>query len=299
MTMRRTSEDSAQLHRRATLNEAGLSLVHGASEPSPPDRFDDPAETTIYGELVRVAVEATGAHCVLDVGCGSARPTLEAAWAGAREVVGIDIQERSLAEARANIRRAALEGRVSAQHASWDDVHRGRFPTAPDLVVANPPYVPKGRGISVDGGPYGTSLLNAIIDEAPPSAQGLALLFGSFSDPLNLMLRLAARGFEPIELLAYSVRFGRYTSRPSTLSHLLRLREVGRAFFCDTHASDGCAPHAYLTLGVVGRRRAHGTSSVAPTKLQRVLTELLLAYRARGPAALFAPGERTQLRIRA
>src|SRR5690606_25980563 len=116
--------------------------------------FKDPDETAIYAELVRLAVQSTSAQRVLDVGCGAGIATIEAARAGAREVIGIDIEETSIEIARGNIQHAGQGARVSAQHASWQDVRSDRFQACPDLVVSNPPYVPRGTGRAVDGGFY-------------------------------------------------------------------------------------------------------------------------------------------------
>jgi predicted RNA methylase len=216
--------------------------------------FEDPDETAFYAGLVRLAVTSTRAQRVLDVGCGAGIATLEAARAGAREVVGIDVEQTSVEIARGNIRCAGQNARASAHVASWQDVCSGRFPASPDLLVSNPPYVPGGRGRSVDGGFFGTGLLDDIIDHVPEDARAVALLFGSITDPITFLSRVAARGFEVAHLIGYSVPFGRYTSSPSTLRHLRILREQGRAFFRDVPAASGSARHAYLTLGLIAYR---------------------------------------------
>src|SRR5690606_17698589 len=188
-------------------------------EPPPPEddrrseafraTLDDALETRLFGELVYRSVRRLGARHVLDVGCGVGTPTLEAAHAGAARVVGVDLVRENVARARANIRHCRLDGRVSAHHASWRDVVSGRFAIGDvDLVVSYPPYVPGGRGSAVDGGPRGTSILDAIVDGVPGSVHGLALLFGSLSDPLQVIARLHGRGFAIRELLLESVPFG-------------------------------------------------------------------------------------------
>lgn len=267
-------------------------------EPPPPEddrrseafraTLDDALETRLFGELVYRSVRRLGARHVLDVGCGVGTPTLEAAHAGAARVVGVDLVRENVARARANIRHCRLDGRVSAHHASWRDVVSGRFAIGDvDLVVSNPPYVPGGRGSAVDGGPRGTSILDAIVDGVPGSVHGLALLFGSLSDPLQVIARLHGRGFAIRELLLESVPFGRYTSEPATLATLRRLRREGHAWFCNAAPTDEGAPHEYLTMGVVAHRDAESSPSQASAWRARVAA-LLDAYQRTGRVVLDA-----------
>jgi SAM-dependent methyltransferase len=251
--------------------------------------LDDPQETTMYAELVRLAVKSLSPETVLDVGCGTGMPTLAAARAGAPRVVGIDIVQRNVELAREAVRRAALERRVSIHHASWEDVVRGALSLENvDLLVANPPYVPNGEGSAVDGGPSGTRMLDAIIQNVPQATSGMALLFGSLSDPLAVLHRLAVQGFEVLDVRAQSVPFGRYTSRRATLSSLLQLRRSGQAWFCDIETMVGHAPYAYLTMGVIARRsaRAATSSERVAARVKRTLAD----YQMYGPAILPAPG---------
>jgi release factor glutamine methyltransferase len=244
--------------------------------------LDDGAETTIYGALVRRAVQTLGADRVLDVGCGIGTPTLEAAHAGASRVIGIDLNAENVERARGAIRQSGLASRVTAHQASWHDVTSGRFAVGDvDLVVSNPPYVPNGRGVVVDGGPLGTTVLDAIIDGVPASVRGLALLFGSLSDPLQVIERLHARGFVIDDLLVEPVPFGRYTSLPDTLAALKSLRARGHAWFCDTAAGSG-APHAYLTMGVVAHRLDGGPSRATASAWRERVARLLDVYQRSG-----------------
>jgi hypothetical protein len=96
--------------------------------------------------------------------------------------------------------------------------------------------------------------------------------------------RIVSRGFELTHLLAYSVPFGRYTSMPETLAHLRRLRDQRKAWFCDAPGQDGCAPHAYLTLGVVGRRQEGVGEQVS--EFLSALAQLLPAYQRCGPSVI-------------
>jgi hypothetical protein len=124
----------------------------------------------------------------------------------------------------------------------------------------------------------------------PDTSAGLALLFGSINDPLAVLERMVARGFELTHLLAYSVSFGRYTSMPATLAHLKRLRSQGKAWFCDVPQGAGQAPHAYLTLGVVGRRRADPGELPATDDIIASVAALLPEYQKWGPTVLAGTG---------
>ncbi len=238
--------------------------------------LDDPADTAAFAELVHAAVADLRPCTVLDVGCGSGLPTLTAARAGALRVFGVDPLPDNVARARAAFLRASLAHRVTAHRGTWDDLRTGRLPvTAVDLVVSNPPYVPGGVGLAVDGGPTGTAIADALVDHLPFDTPALALLVGSITDPLALLHRLAARDLTVTRALVRPLPFGRYTSRPSTLATLRRLRRAGRAFFCDL---PGPSPHAYLTLGLVAQRGA------APTGVPEALTRLLAAFQHAGPS---------------
>jgi precorrin-6B methylase 2 len=251
--------------------------------------LDDPVETALFAQLVALAVKTLGARSVLDLGCGCGIPTLAAARAGANRVVGIDVMPCNVELARANIQRARLAHRVSVFQGRWQDLSTLRPVLGhADLVVANPPYVPSGDGVVVDGGPTGTRAIEAVLQSLPAESNGLALLFGSLSDPLRVLSLLDARGFEIGEVLVQSVPFGCYSSRPDTLAHLKALRAQGHAWFCDVprvdaHEESGCASHAYLTLGVIATRADGGARSAAA---HTTLAALLSDYQMRGPSAV-------------
>lgn len=248
--------------------------------------LNDPVETTAFCRLVQRSVELLRPLRVLDVGCGTGAPTLQAARAGAHRVVGIDVIPRNVFITLNNIRHAGLQARVTAHAASWEDVVRGDFyPGNVNLVISNPPYVPDGEGVAVDGGPTGTRMLDAIVDGVPECTRGLALLFGSLSDPLQVLSRIERQGFDILELRGMSVPFGRYTSYPSTLARLKQLKERGSAWFCDALPQASLAPHHYLTLGVIATRRDGSPCSGRATQLPR-FAELLERYQEKGPAVL-------------
>jgi methylase of polypeptide subunit release factors len=217
------------------------------------ETLDDPDETEFFAKLVGRAVKVLGASSVLDVGCGAGRPTLAAAQAGARYVLGIDVVERNVALTRRAARETGLTDRVSAHHASFHDLVRGKL-TVPrfDLLVSNPPYVPGGEGTAVDGGASGRALIDPLLEQAPALADGVALLFGSLCDPRPILQKMLEQGFVIVEAMSQWVPFGRYTSQPQTLARLRELRAQGRAFFRDVPSAEH-PRHAYLTIGLLAK----------------------------------------------
>lgn len=253
-----------------------------AHEADANETLDASSDTESFGRLVRTAVQTLRPRTVLDVGCGCGIPTIEAAVAGSRQVYGIDLARANVLLARENVARAGLMDRIAVRRASWEYVHHA-VPEAREveLLVANPPYVAGGIGATVDGGADGTRLLRAIIDRCPPNASGLALLFGSVSNPLAVIAHLEASGWSVERLQVHAVRFGRYTSRADTLRKLQTLRRTHRAFFCDLEpVRPDRAPHAYLVLGVVARRR------VARGSLIPAVQQMLLGFQHAGLAGL-------------
>jgi release factor glutamine methyltransferase len=111
--------------RRLTLKTDGRALV-----PRP--------ETEIVVERALAAIDGLAAPRVLDVGVGSCAIALAIAdeHRGAR-VTGVDTSRAALALARENASRRRLD--VELRLAGVEAVEEGW-----DLVVANPPYIPRG-----------------------------------------------------------------------------------------------------------------------------------------------------------
>jgi SAM-dependent methyltransferase len=83
-----------------------------------------------------------GAGAVLDLGCGSGALALDAAARGARRAVGTDVNPRALAFGRFNAVLNGLE--VEFREGDLLEAVPGeRF----DLVVAQPPYIPRPEGV--------------------------------------------------------------------------------------------------------------------------------------------------------
>ncbi len=72
---------------------------------------------------------------VLDLGCGTGRLALGAAFLGAKQVIGVDIDSIAVREALQNSKELGLKDKVQWVIANIDVVH-GQF----DTVLQNPPF---------------------------------------------------------------------------------------------------------------------------------------------------------------
>jgi tRNA1Val (adenine37-N6)-methyltransferase len=96
--------------------------------------------------LARFAAERPAARA-LDLGCGCGAVSLcLLALGGAREALGIDLQEPMVDRARRAARWNGLEGRARFEVADMRGRDRTIAPQSFDLVVANPPYRPASAG---------------------------------------------------------------------------------------------------------------------------------------------------------
>lgn len=84
---------------------------------------------------------------VLDLGCGDGIFALGAAILGAKRVVGIDLQCKTLKAARRNFSLLGTEGKVSLV---LGDVASLSLRIPVDTVVSNPPFGTKKRGADVE-----------------------------------------------------------------------------------------------------------------------------------------------------
>lgn len=79
--------------------------------------------------------------CVLDLGCGTGRLALGAAFLGAKSVVGVDIDRKAVRTAYQNALEAGLKQKAQWVSGDVDSVH-GTF----DTVLQNPPFGVQKRG---------------------------------------------------------------------------------------------------------------------------------------------------------
>lgn len=90
-------------------------------------------------QITRVLDIGTGCGCIA-VACALALPSAR--------VDAVDTSHEALALAQENIRRYGLESRVNALHC---DVYDGLNPGRYELIVANPPYVPRASMAQLPG----------------------------------------------------------------------------------------------------------------------------------------------------
>jgi putative methylase len=110
-----------------------------APQPSPQARLEQyTISEQVASSMLYIAAYANNdviGKAVLDLGCGTGRLSLGAAYLGAREVVGIDIDRTAIETAAENSRKACLAGNVQWIIGDIDSLV-GRF----DAVLQNPPF---------------------------------------------------------------------------------------------------------------------------------------------------------------
>ncbi len=201
-------------------------------EGGPSDILADHATAFFIAHLT-----LNGGERVAEPGCGTGVLSLFAALAGASEVTGTDIDERSLAAAHANARLNRLEKRVRFLRGNLLDPISGHL----DVVLSIPPQKPAPGPFNhrFYGGFDGTDLLREIIDQAAdrlvPGGK-LWLFHHSLANPRRVSECLQK---------AFSVRVVAEKNRPFTVSefenltpgmmaHLEERRKRGESEFeCD------------------------------------------------------------------
>jgi putative methylase len=126
---------------RRLVRKLDLEMLLSKAEPHPIpkpslEQYTVPAD--VAATMLHIAAqmnEDIEGKTVLDLGCGTGRLALGAAFFGARRVVGIDLDKTAIETAVGNSRRLRLRGEVEWIVADIDAVH-GCF----DTVVQNPPY---------------------------------------------------------------------------------------------------------------------------------------------------------------
>jgi putative methylase len=120
-----------------------LSKVEPHPSPTPDlEQYTIPADTA--ATILYIAAYSNNdiiGKTVLDLGCGTGRLAIGAAFLGAEEAVGIDIDKIAVRKALTNSINVGLENRLQWIAADIDCVN-GKF----DTVIQNPPFGVQKRG---------------------------------------------------------------------------------------------------------------------------------------------------------
>jgi len=125
--------------------ELEMLLSQIAPHPSPKpslEQYTIPAD--VAATMLHIAAYAYGdivGKTVLDLGCGTGRLALGAAFLGAKQVVGVDIDRDAVKVAFENSARTNLKEKVQWITGDIDAIH-GSF----DTVLQNPPFGVQRRG---------------------------------------------------------------------------------------------------------------------------------------------------------
>jgi putative methylase len=125
--------------------ELEMLLSQIAPHPSPKpslEQYTIPAD--VAATMLHIAAYAYGdivGKTVLDLGCGTGRLALGAAFLGAKQVVGVDIDRDAVKVAFENSARTNLKEKVQWITGDIDAIH-GNF----DTVLQNPPFGVQRRG---------------------------------------------------------------------------------------------------------------------------------------------------------
>lgn len=142
------------------------------------------AETELLAtRAIALLADAGDAPCVVDMCCGSGNLGVAIAVKHpSARVWGCDLTDGAVAVARANAARLGIADRLTiCQGDMFAALDGAGFAGLGDMIVCNPPYISTYRleGESAhllanepreafDGGPYGISLLQRVVREAPP-----------------------------------------------------------------------------------------------------------------------------------
>jgi release factor glutamine methyltransferase len=175
-------------------------------------------ETELLGRAAVEILQSTSSpRFAIDMCCGSGN----LACAVARAVDGLtvwacDLTEESVALAARNAQRLGLEERVVVRQGDlFDALKPGELHEAADLVMCNPPYISTGRLAgdrsylldqepreAFDGGPYGLSIHQRVLRDAPAFLKiggRLAMEFGEGQDRQLASLLKRSRAYDEIE----------------------------------------------------------------------------------------------------
>ena len=137
----------------------------------------DAAATMLY--IAAYANNDIVDRTVLDLGCGTGRLALGAAFLGAKDAVGVDIDRTAVRTAKQNAHETGLAERTQWIVGDIDVISGGRF----DTVLQNPPFGVQKRGAD-----------RKFLEKALTAANTAYSLHKSVHDSEALVKRLKATG---------------------------------------------------------------------------------------------------------
>ncbi|MBZ9774760.1 HemK/PrmC family methyltransferase [Mesorhizobium sp. CO1-1-8] len=174
-------------------------------------------ETELLGQsALAILRDRAPGPMVIDMCCGSGNLALAiAAEVPSARVWGVDVTDSTVALARSNAERLALQDRVTIRKGDlFGALERDGLIGAADMIVCNPPYISTARleGESAhllegepreafDGGPYGISIQQRLIRDAIDFLKPggwLLFEFGQGQDRQVAALIARAKAYEPV-----------------------------------------------------------------------------------------------------
>lgn len=219
------------------LEECGL--LKGDKIPYRLSQFNDPYDTLIYSRLIAKAILLSeNPELIVDLGCGSSLPTLMAREQTERdiEVMSVDLDPHALDVSRENAEVFGATDSYQFIEGNLETILPVIKKRKGTIIVSNPPYIAtppdlkRHEYLPIDGGPDGSDYLKAILNESYPQDTTLALLWGSLTNPRDIIPAIESR-YEIIHFEAYRIHFGHYTSQKEIRNYLEQLRSEGRVHF--------------------------------------------------------------------
>ncbi len=177
-------------------------------------------ETEILGQTAIDLVKKIGDHAlVVDMCCGSGNLALAiAVYCPSARLWACDLTDETVALARRNVARCNVTNRVSVMQGDlFMGLSGASLEKTIDLIVCNPPYISTQRlegesahlldgepRAAFDGGPYGITILQRIVRDAPEFLKPggwLAFEFGEGQHRQAAALLARTRSYEPVTFI--------------------------------------------------------------------------------------------------
>lgn len=200
-------------------------------------QFHDIYDTLFYSRLIKKAIHyAEGVTELYDLGAGSSIPTLLALPDNAYSIsaIAVDLDPVALEISKFNALKYGFYDRYRFVEGSLSDILQ-EIQLKRTLIVSNPPYIPVPQHVTghhflpVNGGADGSRHIMDILEREYVPGTVLALLWGSLCHPDKIINKMAE--YKILEVDAFQIHFGNYTSDPRIKKYLYELREEGTISF--------------------------------------------------------------------